>query len=94
MREGMARRDFDWWLLLVAMGICGLGVLEIYSATHNNSLAGMHWRQLWWVVIGLLCMMVLSRIDYHAILDQAPLLYLFGLSLLVLVLLVGQSRFG
>lgn len=87
-------RDFDWALLLIALAICSLGVVEIYSATHSSQLAGMHMRQLWWVMIGLGCMLVVSRIDYHAILDQAPVLYILGLAGLVAVLAIGHVRFG
>jgi len=87
-------RDFDWWLLLIALAISAVGVLEIYSATHNGSLAGMHWRQFWWVVLGVVAMAVVARIDYHAILDKAPVLYLLGLAALVAVLVVGERRFG
>jgi len=35
-----------------------------------------------------------SRLDYHLILDQAPLLYLVGLAALVAVLLFGQHHSG
>jgi rod shape determining protein RodA len=94
MREEARIRDFDIWLVLTVFSISALGILEIYSATHNNALAGMHWKQLGWVALGVVCMLVLSRIDYHAILDQAPLLYLGGLVALVAVLLVGHVRFG
>ncbi len=94
MKESASIRDYDWWLLAVVFGICGMGVLEIYSATHNSHLAGMHWRQFWWIVIGLGAMLVLSRIDYHAILEQAPILYLVGVLALVAVLAVGHTRFG
>jgi rod shape determining protein RodA len=87
-------RDFDWWLLLLALAICALGVLEIYSSTHNSVLAGMHFRQLAWVGLGVVAMLVLSRINYHTLLDNAPWLYLAGLAGLVLVLLIGETRFG
>ncbi|MBI1750634.1 MAG: rod shape-determining protein RodA [Acidobacteria bacterium] len=94
MREANKIRDFDWTLLLLVLSICSMGIIEIYSATRANALAGMHWKQFWWVVIGLACMLVVSRIDYHTILDQAPLLYLVGLAGLVLVLAIGERRFG
>jgi len=45
-------------------------------------------------VIGFALMFVLSRIDYHLIMDQAPVLYIVGISALVAVLLVGHTRFG
>jgi rod shape determining protein RodA len=94
MNEERKTRDFDFLLLLIALSIAGLGVLEIYSATHNNNLAGMHLRQLGWVGLGVVMMLVISRIDYHAILDQAPLFYLGGLAALVAVLFIGDVRFG
>ena len=46
MKEEGKIRDFDFRMLLIALAISGLGILEIYSATHNNNLAGMHLRQL------------------------------------------------
>ncbi len=94
MKQTAGIRDYDWWLLAIVFGICGLGLLEIYSATHNGHLAGMHWRQVWWILLGVVCMLVFSRIDYHKILDQAPLLYLVGVAALVAVLAVGHTRFG
>ncbi len=94
MKASARVRDFDWWLLAITFAICGLGLLEIHSATHGSNLAGMHWRQMCWIVLGLVCMLVVSRIDYHAILDQAPLLYLVGVGALVAVLAVGHARFG
>ncbi len=94
MKESPHIRDLDWWVLAITFAICGMGVLEIHSATHGSNLAGMHWRQLCWITLGLVCMLVLSRIDYHAILDQAPLLYLVGVAALVVVLAAGHTRFG
>ena len=40
--------DFDWWLMAIVGAICMLGLLQIYSATHNGNLAGMQWKQLIW----------------------------------------------
>lgn len=94
MEERSHVRDFDWWLLLLALAICSLGMLEIYSATQNSALAGMHLRQLAWVGLGVVAMLVFSRISYHTLLDNAPWLYLAGLAGLVLVLLTGETRYG
>jgi rod shape determining protein RodA len=94
MREAPGTRDYDWWLLAIIAAICAIGVLEIYSATHGSTLAGMHIKQIRWLFIGFVLMFILSRLDYHVIMDQAPWLYIAGLSALVLVLLVGHRRFG
>ena len=94
MSDAPGTRDYDWWLLAILATICALGVIEIYSATQGSSLAGMHMKQVRWLVIGFVLMFALSRLDYHLILDQAPLLYLLGIAALFAVLLVGHTRFG
>jgi rod shape determining protein RodA len=94
MKDGPGNRDYDWWLLAILAAICALGVVEIYSATHGSALAGMHMKQVRWLVIGVVLMFALSRLDYHLILDQAFILYLIGLVALAAVLLFGHTRFG
>src|SRR5271169_643120 len=94
MKDAPGTRDYDWWLLAILAAICALGVVEIYSATHGSALAGMHMKQVRWLVIGFVLMFVLSRLDYHMIMDQAPVLYILGLVALFAVLLVGHTRFG
>lgn len=94
MKDAPGTRDYDWWLLAILATICALGVIEIYSATHGSSLAGMQNKQLRWLAIGFILMFALSRLDYHLILDQAPILYLIGIVALVAVLAFGHRRFG
>jgi len=89
------RRDYDWWLIAILMAICALGVVEIYSATHaSGGLEGMHYKQIRWLAVGFIIMFALSRLDYHLILDQAPVLYVVCLMALGAVLVLGNSRFG
>src|SRR2546429_6435024 len=80
MKNAPGTRDYDWWLLAILTTICALGVIEIYSATHGSSLAGMHWKQVRWLAVGFVLMFALSRLDYHLILDQAPVLYLLSIA--------------
>jgi rod shape determining protein RodA len=86
--------DFDWILLALVGAISGLGVLEIYSSTHASAMAGMQWKQLMWIGIGIVGMFLISRIDYHTLMDQAPALYLVGVAGLLVVLVLGFSRLG
>jgi rod shape determining protein RodA len=94
MKDRPRVQDFDWPLLAIAGTISALGVLEIYSSTHASAMAGMQWRQLMWIGIGLVGMFLISRIDYHTLMDQAPALYLVGVVGLLVVLLIGFSRLG
>ncbi len=94
MRDGPGTRDYDWWLVAILAAICALGVIEIYSATHGSALTGMHLKQIRWLVVGVVLMFAFSRVDYHVIMDQAPILYIIGIAALLAVLLVGHTRFG
>jgi rod shape determining protein RodA len=94
MKDAPGIRDYDWWLVAILAAICALGVIEIYSATHGSALVGMHVKQLRWLAVGVVVMFALSRVDYHLIMDQAPILYIIGIVALLAVLLVGHTRFG
>lgn len=94
MKDRPQIQDFDWPLLAIVAAISALGVAEIYSATHASAMTGMQWRQLIWIGIGVAGMFLISRIDYHTLLDHAPALYLFGILSLLVVLAMGYSRLG
>jgi rod shape determining protein RodA len=87
-------QDFDWTLLAIVGAISGIGVLEIYSSTHASGMAGMQWKQMIWIAAGLAGMFLISRIDYHTLMDQAPAFYAFGVAGLLIVLVLGYSRLG
>src|SRR5581483_3351059 len=55
-------RDLDWPLLIVTLILCGLGVLQIYSATQDTRWADAWWKQIVWVATGLAMMWVVSMI--------------------------------
>jgi rod shape determining protein RodA len=94
MRDSPRVQDFDWALLAIVAAITGIGILEIYSSTHASGMAGIQWKQLMWVGLGIVGMFVISRINYHTLMDQAPVLYMIGVAALIVVLAVGHSQFG
>jgi rod shape determining protein RodA len=94
MKDRPGLQDFDWPLLAIVGAISTAGILEIYSSTHASAMAGMQWRQLMWIGIGLVGMCLISLIDYHTLMDQAPALYIFGVASLLIVLVLGYSRLG
>jgi len=87
-------RDFDWPLLAVALIICALGVLQIYSATHDTRWQDAWWKQIIWIAIAMGLMWIASSIDYHTLLAQVPLMYGLSIASLVAVLAVGRLVFG
>src|SRR5271154_3037230 len=94
MKDRPRVQDFDWTLLAIVAAICGLGVMEIYSSTHASAMAGMQWKQLTWLGIGVVGMFLISRIDYHTLLDQAPILYICGVAGLLVVMVIGSTHLG
>ena len=96
MRRFLSFRDFDWGLLLMVLVLCGISVMEIYSATlHTKYVDGhFHIKQAYYILGGLALMFAISKLDYHKLLDWAPWAYGACLVSLVAVKLVGQKVLG
>jgi rod shape determining protein RodA len=94
MARYVSFRDFDWILLIFVLLICGMGVMEIQSATVHTKFAGAHIRQVYWVLGGVGAMFLVSLINYQALLDQIHWFYLAGVGALMAVLVFGQKYLG
>jgi rod shape determining protein RodA len=93
-RRFMSFRDFDWGLFGLVALLCTISVLEIYSATLHTKYVGFHTKQVYWILGGVLAMLVFSRIDYHKLIDWVPWAYGICLVSLVAVKLVGTKVLG
>jgi rod shape determining protein RodA len=87
-------RDFDWALIIVTLALCGLGVLQIYSATAGAKWQDAWWKQIVWVISGLAMMWAAANIDYHALLGRVFYLYIGAVALLVTTAVIGNKVFG
>ncbi len=88
-RSLMSFRDFDWQLLGIVLLLCAVSVVEIYSATLHTKFLGFHTRQMLWIAGGLVVMFILSRVDYHRLLDWVPWAYGIFLVAVTAVLIPG-----
>lgn len=88
--------NFDWTLLGIVVMICLLGVLNIYSASAPYKLVGApyYFKQLNWMLFGLLISLLISGVDYHMFEDFAYWFYGGLIVLLLAVLLVGKTSLG
>lgn len=89
-------RDFDWSLLIVALIICALGVLQIYSATHDYT-SPTHdawWKQILYIFIALGVMWIAASIDYHTLMAQTPILYGLSIAALLATFVLGKRAGG
>jgi rod shape determining protein RodA len=94
MTRYFSLRDFDWLLLVFVLLICGLGVMEIYSATLHTKFFGVHTKQVYWIMAGVVLMFLTSLIDYHALLDKIHWFYIASVVSLVAVLVIGKKYLG
>jgi rod shape determining protein RodA len=94
MSRYVSFRDFDWVLLIFVLLICGLGVMEIRSATMHTKFAGSHLKQIYWVVAGVGMMFLMSLVNYQALLEQVHWFYIAAVASLVGVMVFGQKYLG
>jgi rod shape determining protein RodA len=94
MARYVSFRDFDWVLLGFVLAICGLGVMEIHSATMHTKFAGAQMRQVYWVLAGVGLMFLVSLINYQALLDKIHWFYIAAVASLMAVLVFGTKALG
>jgi len=94
MSRYVSFRDFDWLLLTFVLLICGIGVMEIYSATLHTKFAGAHIKQLYWIAGGLVGMFLLSLVNYQAMLEKIHWFWIASTASLVSVLIFVQKYLG
>ncbi|HEY2012103.1 MAG TPA: FtsW/RodA/SpoVE family cell cycle protein, partial [Bryobacteraceae bacterium] len=92
--RNLSIRDLDWPLLLITMVICGVGVLQIYSATMDTEFHGAWWKQIIYILGGLVLMWMILAPDYHAILHYVPMLFIGSVIALLVTYVIGDSAFG
>ena len=97
MTESRVPDNFEWRFALVSLSILALGVLSIYSVTHDFDQQGrmpLYAKQIVWILVGAFAFFAAMTVDYHRLGRYAYLIYGLTLLLLVLVLMVGRSTRG
>src|SRR6266404_3859981 len=94
MSRYVSYRDFDWLLLTFVLLLCGLGVMEIQSATVHTKFAGAHIKQLYWIGGGVAGMFLFSLLNYQALLDKIHWMYIAAIGSLMAVMVFGQKYLG
>lgn len=91
---------FDYLLIIIVAALLIVGLMMIYSATFalgyqlHNQPTYYFIRQLLWLGLGLLVMIVLARVEYHSWRRFSIPIMAITLLLLGLVLIIGEVRFG
>ena len=88
--------SFDWVLLITVLLIAGIGIANLYSATHSWHSVGtpLYLKQLLWLSGGVLLAQLICLFDYRHLEHFAIHIYGLSLGLLVYVLVVGKTTMG
>ena len=91
-------KHIDYALLFLVLGLCVLGLLVIYSSTHQENVANgtiqFVKKQVISILAGLLVCLLITIIDYHEITKLSIPGYVLSLIMLVYVIYYGKEIGG
>ncbi len=89
-------QHFDWTLLALVLSVCAIGILNIYSTgfSAGEGPFPLYLKQIQWIVLGLIFMMIIFLIDYRVIIQGAYIIYGISIALLVVVCFFGYAAHG
>ena len=78
-------KNMEWWVLIIAIILCVIGLVALFSATQNSNHDSFY-KQLIWLGISVVIMIIFTVIDYENIVKASPIFYFVFLVLLGAVL--------
>ncbi len=90
-------KNLDWPLVAMVSIVTAIGLAMLYSASRqvgSSEMSTYFVRQLVWVAIALVALVVAASIDYHVILSLAPFVFVAVLGCLLWVILAGRMAQG
>lgn len=90
------RPKMDWVLAGVCLALTLFGLLMVYSAGTmiSEQVDTLLIRQSIWAVVGTVCALILSRIDYHIYKKFTILMMIITLVALIVTAVIGDRTFG
>jgi rod shape determining protein RodA len=88
-------RQFDYWLFGTVTILSIFGIIMIRSAVAGSiEIIDSPTRQTYFVMAGLVIILVTAAVDYHMLGNMARFMYGFAVVSLVVIYVYGQARFG
>ncbi len=90
-------QKIDWTLVILVLCLHGLGLINLYSATHgplDKNVADLFVNQIIWLGVGWSVFLGLTIIDYNLLNRAAYAVYFFNLIALLYVTLFGKVALG
>jgi len=91
MSRYLSPRDIDWAVLHQSRWfLCAVGASRSNSATRDTSSRAPGWKQIVYVLGGLVLMWIASAVDYHTLLHWVPAMYAGSVVALLVTYLIGR----
>lgn len=88
-------KNFDYWLFGTVILLCTFGVAMIRSAIAGNEvLSGLVMRQIIFIGVSLVLIILIAMIDYHYWLNLWRIMYIAAIVSLLIIFVYGEARFG
>ena len=78
-------KNMEWWIVIWGIALSIIGLIALFSATSEANYNEFT-KQIVWIVISLVAMLVVMFIDYNMLVRISPILYVISIVLLILVL--------
>ena len=78
-------KNMEWGILVVAIILSIIGIVALFSATQETEYDEFS-KQIIWLVVSLIAMVIIMFIDYNLLLKASPVLYGLAIMLLIAVL--------
>ena len=82
MNNSKIFKNMEWWILILAILLCIVGFVALYSTTASDDYDELK-KQLIWFGVSIVVMIIFMVIDYRVLVKISPVLY--GLSIIFLV---------
>jgi rod shape determining protein RodA len=87
--------NIPWGIVGIVAVIALIGLTAVYSATYTaKGPSSLYHKQLIWVAVGLMMMLLVLLADYHTVSRYAYVLYAVSIVLLLLVMVMGRTGMG
>ena len=78
-------KNMEWWIVIWGIALSIIGLIALFSATSESNYNEFI-KQIIWIIVGIVGMLIVMLIDYNFLVRASPVLYLISIILLVLVL--------
>ena len=87
-------KSIDWVLYTIVLLLLIFGIVVIFSITYHTPKQNLAVAQLIYGILGLGLLVLFTMIDYRTLSSASIILYFIGISLLILVLILGKTKLG